>query len=198
MKRNNRGNRNNRNNRNFRRILLSPPLRIISFRSLSLLSISIFIIILQTLCPQIMSPPQSSSPFFTFSQQQVRMFSAHKQQCTVTDYAKYIPEFFECTRPHVPYKRGIGKLHEVSGKETDWEKYMRKVREAAVTNFLDIDQELFTMTREVLQIWDLQPYPPQFFHNALCNPDSKEWLQWSDPDKYTKDYFQQVPSWSLC
>ncbi|CAD7936528.1 unnamed protein product [Amoebophrya sp. A25] len=70
--------------------------------------------------------------------------------------ASRTPDFFEC--------RG----------SSSWETFVALVREAAKDKFRTIPSELYQMATQVIEIWDQKPYPPQDFHNLLCDP-RKSW-----------------------
>ncbi|CAD7972637.1 unnamed protein product [Amoebophrya sp. A120] len=67
-------------------------------------------------------------------------------------YTDYRPDFFDCEG------------------SPSWDAFMDLVRQAAKLKFQMIPPELYNMAHKIIEIWDAKPYPPQDFHNMLCDP----------------------------
>jgi len=71
--------------------------------------------------------------------------------CTAAQYSKYLPHFFSC--------RG----------SPSWTKFITDVHESAKTGFSELPENTYQDAMDIVQRWDAKPYPPQHFHNLLCD-----------------------------
>lgn len=81
--------------------------------------------------------------------------SAAGAVCTADTYWPYVPPFFDCEG------------------SPSWQKFFDELTYSAEFQFAEISKSLYDMASEIVRIHDAKPYPPQDFHNLLCDPGDR-------------------------